>query len=216
MSLAPSSAEVEKAAARLVAALKTSGLILSHDTDLPSATTLIAGSAVRGSWWGHPKGKLIYAVLSGLEGDVTWVKLVKGKDTIVHRRLWPALISAGRSRQSWQTDGLGDDARAVLARIDEQADPLRSEEIELLPGSRKLGAIVTDLERRLLLHADSLHTESGQHTRVLETWSRFRKNAGILARELPKVGAALETLAGCVRRALGRSDVSRLLPWKPG
>src|SRR5262245_21687488 len=104
MSASPSQSEIDQALGRLRAAIDASGLILSHDAELPSATALIAGAAVPGSWWGHPKGKLIYEVLSALGGEVAWLKLVKGKDTIVARRLWPALIRIGSSRQHWQLD----------------------------------------------------------------------------------------------------------------
>jgi hypothetical protein len=60
---------------------------------------VIAGGPIRGSWWGHPKGAEIYSILGYLQEspDVLVCRLVGGKITLVHRRLWPALISgAGR------------------------------------------------------------------------------------------------------------------------
>jgi len=57
---------------------------------------VIAGESIRGSWWGHPKGGEIYSILGFLEEspDVLVCRVVNGKITFVHRRLWPALISA--------------------------------------------------------------------------------------------------------------------------
>src|SRR5439155_2757852 len=46
----------------------------------------IAGE-VRGSWWGHPDGKLIYSIATHLEDspEVLGAKLVNGKVSFVHR-----------------------------------------------------------------------------------------------------------------------------------
>ena len=54
----------------------------------------IAGGPIRGSWWGHPKGREIFAVADAVGGsaEVLVCKLVDGKVTYVHRRLWPALV----------------------------------------------------------------------------------------------------------------------------
>src|SRR6185295_17906773 len=46
------------------------------------------------SWWGHPKGQQIFVILELVTEaeDVLVCRLVKGKVTLVHRRLWPALV----------------------------------------------------------------------------------------------------------------------------
>jgi hypothetical protein len=65
----------------------------------PRMTEVIAGEPIRGSWWAHPKGRAIYGVLQGLAAspDILSCRLMDGKMTLVHRRLWPALIrAAGR------------------------------------------------------------------------------------------------------------------------
>jgi hypothetical protein len=61
---------------------------------LPNLAEAIAGGAIKGSWWGHPKGKEIFrAVRTVCESpDVLVCKLAEGKITYVHRRLWPALV----------------------------------------------------------------------------------------------------------------------------
>jgi len=61
---------------------------------LPNLAEAIVGGAIRGSWWGHPKGKEIFPTARAISEnpDVLVCKLVEGKITYVHRRLWPALI----------------------------------------------------------------------------------------------------------------------------
>ena len=61
---------------------------------LPNLAEWIAGEPIRGSWWGHPRGHEIFAVLTRLHasGDVVATRLVMGRITLVHRRVWPALV----------------------------------------------------------------------------------------------------------------------------
>jgi hypothetical protein len=69
---------------------------------LPNLAEAIAGGAIRGSWWGHPKGKEIFRAVKtiGASPEVLVCKLVEGKITYVHRDLWLALIKlASRFRK---------------------------------------------------------------------------------------------------------------------
>src|SRR5262249_24546026 len=61
---------------------------------VPSIAEAVAGEPIIGSWWAHPKGKAIFAALSEIDdcSDVRCFKLVDGKVTFVHRRMWPALV----------------------------------------------------------------------------------------------------------------------------
>jgi len=61
---------------------------------VPSLAEEIAGGPIRGSWWGHPKGHEIFRVAEAISesDDVLVCKLVEGKVTYVHRRLWPAFV----------------------------------------------------------------------------------------------------------------------------
>jgi len=54
----------------------------------------VAGSPIRGSWWGHPKGREIFALTRAVRDskEVCVCRIVGGKITYVHRRLWPALV----------------------------------------------------------------------------------------------------------------------------
>ena len=60
--------------------------------NLPSFVEAVAGGRVRGSWWGHPKGALIYGLANSLHdsAEVRSVRLVDGKNTFLHRSLWSA------------------------------------------------------------------------------------------------------------------------------
>jgi hypothetical protein len=59
----------------------------------PSLVEKLAGEPIRGSWWGHPKGKQIFRALEAIydSGEVRAFRLIGGKVTLVHRRLWPHL-----------------------------------------------------------------------------------------------------------------------------
>ena len=82
------------AAGRWLAFVKQHGVVLaSARGPVPSVAEAVAGQPIVGSWWAHPKGKAIFAALSELDdsADVRCFKLVDGKVTFVHRRMWPAL-----------------------------------------------------------------------------------------------------------------------------
>ncbi len=61
---------------------------------VPSLAEAVAREPIRGSWWAHAKGREIYRATEAVCGspNVLVCKLVDGKVTYVHRRLWPALV----------------------------------------------------------------------------------------------------------------------------
>ncbi len=76
-----------------LAFIRHQGVVLvSAKGPVPRLTEAIIGEPIQGSWWGHPRGREIFAVLDGISDspDVLFCRLVEGKITIVHRRLWPA------------------------------------------------------------------------------------------------------------------------------
>jgi hypothetical protein len=83
-----------------LAFIRTHGVVLeSARGPIPSLVEAIAGVPVQGSWWSHPKSHEIFAVTRAVRDsdDVLVCRLIKGKITFVHRRLWPALVrAAGR------------------------------------------------------------------------------------------------------------------------
>ena len=66
----------------------------SAHASVPSLAQVVAGEPLRGSWWAHPKGKEIFRLSRSIRSspDVMVCRLVDGKITYIHRRLWPALV----------------------------------------------------------------------------------------------------------------------------
>lgn len=82
-------------AAEALAFVEARGVVLvSAKGPVPRLTEVIAGEPIKGSWWGHPKSHQIFAILEVVtqSEDVLVCRLVKEKITLVHRRLWPALV----------------------------------------------------------------------------------------------------------------------------
>jgi len=79
-----------------LAFVREHGVVLaSARGPVPTLTHAIAGEAIKGSWWGHPQGKHIFAVLGAVSEDpgILVCRLVDHKITLVHRRLRPALAA---------------------------------------------------------------------------------------------------------------------------
>lgn len=75
--------------------VNNNGIVLeSGGGPVPSLAETIAGKPIRGSWWKHPKGNIIFQCSREIRNsnDVLVCRLVDGKVTYVHRRLWPALV----------------------------------------------------------------------------------------------------------------------------
>jgi len=74
-------------------------LLASARGPIPNVAEMIAGEPIKGSWWGHPDGHRIYNELNALDDspDVVRMRLIKGKITLVHRRVWPALARVADS-----------------------------------------------------------------------------------------------------------------------
>ena len=68
---------------------------------VPNLAEVVAGEPIRGSWWGHPAGHAIFDAINEVadSGEVVRLRLVNSKITLVHRRVWPALVRiAGQLR----------------------------------------------------------------------------------------------------------------------
>jgi hypothetical protein len=155
--------------ASYLADLERRGLLLVSDTRLPSLASSIAGGPVHGSWWAHPESRQIFRVLSELSAhpDVLVVKLIAGKDTLVHRRVWPQLAAIALSGEPWQFAGLSKPARRLYDRV------LTEGQVEAT------GALTLELETRLLVRAEPFHGESGTHRKRIEGWKRWAASAGV-------------------------------------
>jgi len=79
----------------MMAVLIDNGMLLqSARGPIPNVADLVAGERIEGSWWAHPKKDEIFTALNLLDDspDVVRLRLVNGKVTLVHRRVWPALV----------------------------------------------------------------------------------------------------------------------------
>jgi hypothetical protein len=75
--------------------LRKNGMLLeSARGPIPNLAELVAGEPIKGSWWSHHSSHAIFEAISEVSSsaDVIRMRLVKGKVTLVHRRLWPALV----------------------------------------------------------------------------------------------------------------------------
>jgi hypothetical protein len=98
--------------------VKRHGAVLeSAKGTIPSLAQAIAGEAIRGSWWGHPKGNQIYMLLNDVSDspDVVRCRLVDGKITLVHRRLWPALVKMASAFDSDRLSAVDEEHTATGA-----------------------------------------------------------------------------------------------------
>lgn len=72
------------------------GIVLesARHARVPSLAEAIAGAPIRGSWWSHPKGKAIFAATRAVREapDVLVCRVVDGKVSFAHERVWPALV----------------------------------------------------------------------------------------------------------------------------
>jgi hypothetical protein len=154
----------------VLASLKQHGLLLQTDAQLPNVCALVAGGPVRGSWWAHPRSHDIFRANCALADhpDVLITKLVSAKITYVDRTLWPAVIAAGRARESWQMDRLTREARKLLDRVD--CAPVETDRTSANPAS--------ELERAILVYSEQFHSDRGAHLKRLESWDQWSRRTG--------------------------------------
>ena len=193
-------------ALRALKELKRYGLLLVTDARLPSLVALVAGAPLRGSWWSHPRGKAIFAAATELEDhpDVAMVTLVSGKSTFVHRPLWPALLAVASARAPWQMDALALPVRRLLERVEDEG-VLRADAVH---GGRERARV---LEKRLLVHARSVHTESGAHEKELESWAHWARRQRV--KRLRTLAAGRDALDEALLALVGAGGGSGRMPW---
>jgi hypothetical protein len=158
----------------------------------------------------------VYRVGEALEDrpDVLALPLLFRKTTLVHRRLWPEVLSVGGSREAWQLNGLSAAGRSLLAAVN-RAGSLRLDAAPAVPlaAGRSRGEVARDLERRLLVLGRSEHSETGRHVKRLIGWNRWRDERGFRGR-LPTPSTARARLEAAARAALGDDESrGRCLPW---
>ena len=194
--------------------LRRLGLLLETDARLPSVASLIAGEPISGSWWGHARAHEIFAALEQFDDhrDVLFTKLISGKVTLVHRKLWPEIFALGTARAPWQLQSLSRSAVNLLEMIDKQGS-LRTDAIAWAKSAAaKPGEAARELEKMLLVHAVQIHTETGAHAKLLETWEAWAKRIKFKAAAMPAVNAQTK-IGEKVRKLNDQFGARARLPW---
>ena len=190
-------------------------MLLESDPKLPSVCTIITGVPMKGSWWSHRMAQTIFQVNERLDDhpDVLIAKLLAGKVTFVHRQFWLALLAVATSKEPWQMRNLSDTAQKVLKFL-KSSGAVRSGELSIgTVGRKELNESVRILERRLLIHSQQVHTESGAHAKVLESWETWAASAKLKTGEI-SLAKAKNSLEQRVQELNERFDGQVKLPWQ--
>ena len=133
--------------AEALAFVNAHGVVLESGTGpVPALVAAIAGEPIRGSWWAHPRGREIFAITRTIRDcpDVLVCRLIDGKITYAHRRLWPALVRLAERFP-----------RSNLAQIREVHTASGKHEVEetRFPAwvSREVAARASDLDEEIAL-----------------------------------------------------------------
>jgi hypothetical protein len=188
--------------ADLLDRLREFDLLLDTDPRFPSITGLVVGDAVRGSWWAHPQSHEVFHLSCELRDhpDVLMAKLVSGKVTLIHRPLWPAIVSIGTAREPWQLRTLSKEAKALLKKVDKEASVSAS------------GDPVRELEKHLLVHSESVHTEQGSHAKQVQTWQSWADSVHLKGAK-PAPADAKSQIESVVARLNKQFGAKGTLPW---
>ena len=77
-----------------LAFVRERGIVLaSAKGTAPRLTEAIIGEPIKGSWWAHAQSHQIFAILEAVteSEQILVCRLINGKVTLIHRRLWPSL-----------------------------------------------------------------------------------------------------------------------------
>ena len=83
------------------------GVVLeSGKGPIPNLADTVAGKSIKGSYWGHPKGNEIFLLTRAIRSskEILVCRLVEGKVTYVHRRIWGAIV---RLQENFDRERLG-------------------------------------------------------------------------------------------------------------
>jgi hypothetical protein len=124
-----------------LAFVRKHGVVLeSARGPVPSLAAAVAGGPIRGSWWGHKRGHEIFAITRAIRAspDVLVCRLVRGKVTYVHARVWAALARVADRFPAKN-----------LAAVHERHTPQGRHEVDVVPFARWLPAEVQAQARDL-------------------------------------------------------------------
>lgn len=196
--------------------LDTFGVLLDTDKAFPSLTRIVTGEPLSGSWWSHPRSNEIYLMGKELthHADVLMLKLVSGKLTYVHRRMWPYLIAIATAREPWQLEALSAPAKSLLKKVDERGS-VAPDELRSSRSVRELRADARTLMSRLLVFGDEVHTDTGAHVQRFESWEHWAWRTGFSIAVLPPPQTAKEEFERVLAGLNAKFSAAARLPWSP-
>ncbi len=202
----------ERSLRRVIKGLDRFGILLEVDSRLPNVASLVAGERITGSWWTHKRSRLIWRVLNRFlaSGDSLAVRLVSGKVTFVHTRLWADLLGVCTSGEDWQSKGLSKGALSLLKAVEEQGE-VRTD-LARWRVKASIGDAARELERRLLVHSEEIHTEKGSHAKILRSWRKWSSMTGF--HESTEAGEAKRKFENLVDVLNEKFGARGRLPWK--
>ena len=77
---------------------------------------------------------------------------------------------------------------------------------------KTIGDAARELEVRLLVHSQEIHTETGAHAKCLETWKIWSKGAGFVWKKI-NPDKAKKRLEKILANLNGLFDARGALPW---
>jgi len=200
---------------RVESALSSYGLLLESDELLPSVVKLVAGEALRGSWFEHPRGRDVFETVRALNAhpDSMQTRLVSGQVTYVHRNFWPYLASVGTAREAWQREGLDAQALGLLERVNAAGEYSFEDQEE----ARALAPVVRALEERMALVGE-LREEGSRPVKWLRSWDHWVEDVGngggLGARPTPE--RARKLLGVVLDELNGEFGAAGRFPWEAG
>lgn len=170
---------------KIVKEAKNRGWLMEADSKLPSAVTVIVGKPVKGSWWGHAKGNLIYNTCNMLyyEKDLICLKLINGKRTYLHRQYWNLIYNLIQSNQKDLEKSISAKAKKIFKDV-EKKKLLRADESGNAKAYALMKPSLKELEKTVLCCSQSVHTESGFHATELISWSKVFKDRDFSVKKL--------------------------------
>src|SRR5262249_47036644 len=140
-------------------------------------------------------------------------KLVNGKITYVHRRLWKAFLELALHGQRTRARGLSALAKSlqkiVIAETIVRVDELTASGFA---AAKAVAAAARELEERILVHGDSIHTASGAHTKVLQSWHGWATANEVAGGSAYSIGRARREFSEALHRLRGESTRPLTLP----
>jgi len=169
---------MRKSTQKIIKELDKFGLLLVQDASFPNVCSIIAGERITGSWWGHAQGNEIYEALGEVHdsNSVLGCKFISGKETLLHKKLWPEFFALLASPDDRKLDELSPLAKQLYIKLGKEGQ-IRLDEVKLKKGEDKksLRKARLELEKKLLAYGTNIHSESGHHIAVLQSWDFWKK-----------------------------------------